>query len=167
MPAMIIAPIRTMPWIELAPDMSGVWSVAGTLLMTSKPTRTASTKMASEPSSPISPTSVLTFLVGRLSGHGLSVARDVRSWRGLGFSRRRLRHCGDLRCRLRPTCRHGLGGGLGRGLLRGLDLSSSERLLRCLRLLGFGLGLGCSGRLHLDAEQLGGRLVDDLAAMRD
>ena len=45
---MIIAPTRTMPWIELAPDINGVWRVAGTLLMTSKPTRIASVKMASE-----------------------------------------------------------------------------------------------------------------------
>ena len=36
-----------MPWIELAPDISGVWSVAGTLLMTAKPTRIASTKIVS------------------------------------------------------------------------------------------------------------------------
>ena len=49
--AMSIAPTRTMPWIELAPDISGVCSVAGTLLMTSKPTRMASTKMASALSS--------------------------------------------------------------------------------------------------------------------
>ena len=46
-----MAPTRTMPWIELAPDISGVCSVAGTLLMTSKPTRMASTKMASALSS--------------------------------------------------------------------------------------------------------------------
>ena len=32
-------PMSTMPWIELAPDMSGVCRVAGTLLMTSKPTQ--------------------------------------------------------------------------------------------------------------------------------
>jgi hypothetical protein len=36
-------PITTMPWIALAPDISGVCSVAGTLLITSKPTSTLST----------------------------------------------------------------------------------------------------------------------------
>ena len=45
---MIIAPTRTMPWIEFAPDISGVCRVAGTLLMTSNPTRIASVKIASE-----------------------------------------------------------------------------------------------------------------------
>ena len=39
---MNIEPTSTMPWIEFAPDISGVCSVAGTLLMTSKPTRMAS-----------------------------------------------------------------------------------------------------------------------------
>jgi hypothetical protein len=39
-----IAPTSTMPWIEFVPDISGVWSVAGTLLMTSKPSRIARTK---------------------------------------------------------------------------------------------------------------------------
>ena len=42
---MSIAPTRTMPWIELAADISGVCRVAGTLLMTSNPTSTARTKM--------------------------------------------------------------------------------------------------------------------------
>ena len=50
---MIIAPTSTIPWIELAPDISGVWSVAGTLLMTSKPTRIASTKIVSAVSSSV------------------------------------------------------------------------------------------------------------------
>src|ERR1700758_3939244 len=40
-----MAPTRTMPWIELAADISGVCSVAGTLLITSKPTQRLSTKM--------------------------------------------------------------------------------------------------------------------------
>ena len=44
---MSIAPTSTMPWIEFAPDISGVWSVAGTLLMTAKPTRIASVKIVS------------------------------------------------------------------------------------------------------------------------
>src|SRR5262249_30758320 len=43
--AMSMAPTRMMPWIELAADISGVCRVAGTLLMTSKPTSRASTKM--------------------------------------------------------------------------------------------------------------------------
>jgi hypothetical protein len=33
-----------MPLIALAPDISGVWSVGGTLVMTSKPTNMARTK---------------------------------------------------------------------------------------------------------------------------
>src|SRR6202042_3036727 len=39
------APTSTMPWIELAADISGVCRVAGTLPMTSMPTSSASTKM--------------------------------------------------------------------------------------------------------------------------
>ena len=31
----MIAPTTTTPWIALAPDMSGVWSMVGTLLTTS------------------------------------------------------------------------------------------------------------------------------------
>ena len=42
---MSIAPTRTIPWIEFAPDISGVCRVAGTLLMTAKPTRIASVKI--------------------------------------------------------------------------------------------------------------------------
>src|SRR5450830_938807 len=44
--AMRIAPTRTTPWIELAPDIIGVCSVAGILLMTSNPTSRASTNRA-------------------------------------------------------------------------------------------------------------------------
>ena len=40
-----MAPTSTTPWIALAPDISGVCSVAGTLLITSKPTSRLSTKM--------------------------------------------------------------------------------------------------------------------------
>src|ERR1700753_2755592 len=40
-----MAPARTMPWMEFAADISGVCRVAGTLLITSKPTHRASTKM--------------------------------------------------------------------------------------------------------------------------
>src|SRR4051794_38936760 len=43
--AMISAPDNTMPWMALAADISGVCSVVGTLLMTSKPTSRLSTKM--------------------------------------------------------------------------------------------------------------------------
>src|ERR1017187_895484 len=43
--AISIAPTSTIPWIELAADISGVWRVAGTLLITSKPTQRLSTKM--------------------------------------------------------------------------------------------------------------------------
>src|SRR5450756_2772976 len=39
------APARTIPWIELAADISGVCKVAGTLPMTSMPTSSARTKM--------------------------------------------------------------------------------------------------------------------------
>src|ERR1700735_1042474 len=39
------APARTIPWMELAADISGVCRVAGTLPMTSMPTSSASTKM--------------------------------------------------------------------------------------------------------------------------
>src|SRR6202012_3523057 len=39
------APTSTMPWMELAADISGVCRVAGTLPMTSTPTSSASTKM--------------------------------------------------------------------------------------------------------------------------
>src|SRR5437763_1361235 len=39
------APASTMPWIELAAEISGVCKVAGTLPITSMPTSSASTKM--------------------------------------------------------------------------------------------------------------------------
>ncbi len=43
--AISMAPTSTIPWMELAADISGVCRVAGTLLMTSKPTQRLSTKM--------------------------------------------------------------------------------------------------------------------------
>src|SRR5450755_4548365 len=43
--AISIAPTSTIPWIELAADIRGVWRVAGTLLITSKPTQRLRTKM--------------------------------------------------------------------------------------------------------------------------
>ena len=39
-----MTPTRTTPWMAFAPDISGVCSVAGTLLITSKPTSRLSTK---------------------------------------------------------------------------------------------------------------------------
>jgi hypothetical protein len=51
--AISIAPTRTIPWIELAPDISGVWRVAGTLLMTAMPTRIARVKTVRAVSSPL------------------------------------------------------------------------------------------------------------------
>ena len=44
---MIMAPTRMIPWMALLPDMSGVCRMLGTLEMTSKPTKAASTKMTS------------------------------------------------------------------------------------------------------------------------
>ena len=43
----MIAPTRIMPWIALAPVISGVCRVVDTLETTSKPTNTASTKIVS------------------------------------------------------------------------------------------------------------------------
>src|SRR6266852_5229853 len=51
--AITIAPASTMPWIEFAADISGVCKVAGTLLMTSKPTHRLSTKMTRSVSSAV------------------------------------------------------------------------------------------------------------------
>src|SRR5437762_1094267 len=48
---MNIEPTRTIPWIELAPDISGVWRVAGTFEITANPTRIARTKTVSAVSS--------------------------------------------------------------------------------------------------------------------
>src|SRR6266566_3376541 len=42
---MSMAPASTMPWMEFAADISGVCSIDGTLLMTSKPTSRLSTKI--------------------------------------------------------------------------------------------------------------------------
>ena len=44
-PAMSIAPTRTMPWIAFVPDMSGVCSSVGTREISSKPRKTARTKI--------------------------------------------------------------------------------------------------------------------------
>src|SRR5439155_227649 len=45
--AIKIAPTRMMPWIALVPDIRGVWRMVGTLEITSKPTKIASTKKVS------------------------------------------------------------------------------------------------------------------------
>src|SRR3981081_3783968 len=50
---MSMAPTRMMPWMEFAADISGVCSVAGTLLITSKPTQRLSTKMVRSVSSAV------------------------------------------------------------------------------------------------------------------
>src|ERR1700704_5989232 len=42
--AIRMAPTRMMPWMAFVPDMSGVWRIVGTLEMTSKPMKMASTK---------------------------------------------------------------------------------------------------------------------------
>src|SRR6185503_6170219 len=44
-PSTSIAPTRTIPWIAFVPDMSGVWRMTGTLEMSSKPRKIASTKI--------------------------------------------------------------------------------------------------------------------------
>ncbi len=44
-PMTMIAPTITIPWIAFVPDMSGVCSSVGTLEMTSKPTKAASTRI--------------------------------------------------------------------------------------------------------------------------
>ena len=49
--AITSAPTRMMPWMALVPDIKGVWSMVGTLLMTSMPTKIASTKNVSSFSS--------------------------------------------------------------------------------------------------------------------
>src|SRR6266702_2924935 len=70
--AITTAPASTMPWIELAADISGVCSVAGTLLMTSKPTHRLSTKMMkSVRSMRGSSRSPGRWRIGRLRGPGI------------------------------------------------------------------------------------------------
>jgi hypothetical protein len=46
-----MTPTMTTPWIAFAPDIRGVWRVAGTLLITSKPTSRASRKTVRSASS--------------------------------------------------------------------------------------------------------------------
>src|ERR1700685_3680614 len=62
------APASTMPWMELAADISGVCRVAGTLPITSMPTSSGSTKMVSS--------------VPGAVDIGLSVARGLQQGRG-------------------------------------------------------------------------------------
>ena len=70
-------PAGQMPWIEFAADISGVCRVAGTLLMTSKPTHRLSTKMMKSVSSmvPIS-RSLGRGLSGQRGVHDLALVRD-------------------------------------------------------------------------------------------
>jgi hypothetical protein len=44
-PAARIAPTRVIPLMAFEPDISGVWRVGGTLVITSNPTKMASTKI--------------------------------------------------------------------------------------------------------------------------
>src|SRR5260370_25160201 len=62
---MSMAPTSTMPWMEFAADISGVCSIDGTLLMTSKPTSRLRTKMVTS--------AIRAWLIGSTSG----------GWRGL------------------------------------------------------------------------------------
>jgi hypothetical protein len=50
-PATISAPMMVIPEIALDPDINGVCSVGGTLVMTSNPTNIASTKTTRSPTS--------------------------------------------------------------------------------------------------------------------
>ena len=81
--AMSMAPASTMPWIELAAYISGVCRVAGTLLITSKPTSRASTKMVMSVSS-----SVVTGWHLRVRHHRVGLWRGGRRSRA-GSRRRR------------------------------------------------------------------------------
>src|SRR5487761_1325722 len=73
------APASTMPWIELAADISGVCRVAGTLPMTSMPTSSASTKMVRSVTRAVD---IVGFLRSRVQQfrygwvHDLAVVRD-------------------------------------------------------------------------------------------
>src|SRR5215469_9693454 len=71
--AITMAPASTMPWIEFAADMSGVCSVAGTLLITSKPTHRLRTKMMKYVSSMFFPRSLGRWLIGRVRGAGIGL----------------------------------------------------------------------------------------------
>src|SRR5260370_575333 len=62
---MSMAPASTMAWMEFAADISGVCSIDGTLLMTSKPTSRLRTKMVTS--------AIRAWLIGSTSG----------GWRGL------------------------------------------------------------------------------------
>src|SRR5580704_178599 len=74
-----MAPTSTIPWMELAADISGVCKVAGTLLMTSKPTQRLRTKMMKSVRSKGSSGSLgRVAVLGRVAGFG------GRGWCGLG-----------------------------------------------------------------------------------
>src|SRR5262249_40111176 len=79
--AITIAPASTMPWIEFAADISGVCSVAGTLLMTSNPTHRLSTKMMKYVRSMFVPPGLTRPLADRAAArlrHRPARARDAR-----------------------------------------------------------------------------------------
>src|SRR5215467_13005948 len=71
-----IAPESTMPWMEFASDISGVCSVAGTLLMTSKPTQRLSTKMMKSVSSMNASSRGRVDRLSERWMHDLAVVRD-------------------------------------------------------------------------------------------
>src|SRR6266566_3244556 len=73
---MSMAPASTMPWMEFAADISGVCSMDGTLLMTSKPTSRLSTKMVIS--------AIRAWLIGSTSGVscgvGCGAGRGRHGW---------------------------------------------------------------------------------------
>src|SRR5215471_13803362 len=74
--AITMAPASTMPWMEFASDISGVCSVAGTLLMTSKPTQRLSTKMMKSVSSMNASSRGCDDRLGQSWVHHLGIVRD-------------------------------------------------------------------------------------------
>ena len=74
-----------MPEIALEPDISGVWSVGGTFVMTSNPTNIASTNTTK---SPTSDSSILCFSRGltRALMHDAALMDDGRSYNHLWCS---------------------------------------------------------------------------------
>src|SRR5215467_11109455 len=73
---MTTAPASTIPWIELAADISGVCRVAGTLLITSKPTHRLSTKMMKSVRSMDRPPESLRRWRGERRMHDFAVVGD-------------------------------------------------------------------------------------------
>ncbi len=102
--AITIAPASTTPWIEFAADISGVCKVAGTLLMTSKPTQRLRTKMMKSVRSmkAFLQVSRLTAVSGRCRE---PVAVPASGWVALALARVR-RRCSEPVLGGSP-CRHG------------------------------------------------------------